>query len=85
MASPTSVSALDHDETTNPVEPLVLSPAAVVPSFSGDWTTLTASQKSQRTTNPIRNIVDPIFSTIQSGLDRGDDKDPISLAVRTVD
>lgn len=40
-----------------------------------------ASAKSMRTTNPIRAIVDPIAANIQSGEERGDGKDLISLAV----
>ena len=40
-----------------------------------------ASAKSLRTTNPIRAIVDPIVANIQTGEQRGDGKDLISLAV----
>ena len=40
-----------------------------------------ASEKANRTTNPIRAIVDPIVSKIKLGCQRGDGKDPISLAV----
>ncbi|KAL7530503.1 hypothetical protein ACHAXR_003530, partial [Thalassiosira sp. AJA248-18] len=41
-----------------------------------------ASQKSLRTHNPIRAIVDPIMSSsIKSGVERGDGKDQISLAL----
>lgn len=41
-----------------------------------------ASQKSLRTHNPIRAIVDPIMAhSIQCGKERGDGKDQISLAV----
>jgi tyrosine aminotransferase len=41
-----------------------------------------ASEKSLRTINPIRAIVDPIVSkSIKSGAERGDGKDQISLAV----
>jgi hypothetical protein len=46
------------------------------------WLSCPASQKSLRTQNPIRAIVDPIVKKIQSGTDRGDGKDHISLAVR---
>jgi hypothetical protein len=46
------------------------------------WLSCTASQKSLRTQNPIRAIVDPIMKHIQSGIDRGDGKNHISLAVR---
>jgi hypothetical protein len=41
------------------------------------------SAKSLRTKNPIRAIVDPIVQNIKMGSERGDGKDPISLAVRT--
>ncbi|KAG7349195.1 tyrosine/nicotianamine aminotransferase [Nitzschia inconspicua] len=40
-----------------------------------------ASQKSIRTQNPIRAIVDPIVKSMQSGLEREDGKDHISLAL----
>ena len=41
-----------------------------------------ASQKSLRTHNPIRAIVDPIMAhSIKCGKERGDGKDQISLAV----
>jgi hypothetical protein len=45
------------------------------------WPILPASAKSQRTKNPIRAIVDPIAANIKSGVERGDGKDHISLAV----
>jgi hypothetical protein len=42
-----------------------------------------ASQKSLRTHNPIRAIVDPIVAnSVKCGKERGDGKDQISLAVR---
>lgn len=40
-----------------------------------------ASEKSQRTVNPIRTIVDPIIKNIETGEQREDGKDLISLAV----
>ena len=41
-----------------------------------------ASQKSLRTHNPIRAIVDPIMAhSVKCGKERGDGKDQISLAV----
>lgn len=46
-----------------------------------DWRVLRPSSKSLRTSNPIRAIVDPIVAGIRSGEERGDGKDPISLAV----
>ena len=46
------------------------------------WKTRPMSEKAQRTTNPIRRIVDPIVANIQNGSERGDGKDHISLAVR---
>lgn len=42
-----------------------------------------ASAKSVRTVNPIRALVDPFAKDIQTGEDRGDGKDLISLAVST--
>ena len=45
------------------------------------WPVSVMSQKAQRTENPIRKIVDPIVKNIQSGAERGDGKDHISLAV----
>lgn len=51
------------------------------PKKAQDWK-CTPSKKSLRTTNPIRVIVDPIVANgIQSGEERGDGKDPISLAL----
>jgi hypothetical protein len=49
--------------------------------MTSSWSLRPASQKSMRTQNPIRAIVDPIVKNIQSGADRGDGKDHISLAV----
>jgi hypothetical protein len=45
------------------------------------WHVSSMSQKACRTQNPIRKIVDPIVKNIQSGTERGDGKDHISLAV----
>ena len=45
------------------------------------WPVSAMSQKACRTENPIRKIVDPIVKNIQSGMERGDGKDHISLAV----
>ena len=47
----------------------------------GDAWFCPASEKANRTTNPIRAIVDPIVSKIKLGCQRSDGKDPISLAV----
>ena len=54
--------------------------------YSSSWKSadiaLPASQKSLRTYNPIRAIVDPIMAhSIKCGKKRGDGKDQISLAV----
>ena len=49
------------------------------------WKRCKASSKSIRTTNPIRAIVDPIVKSIQSGEERGDGKNHISLAVRCLE
>ena len=51
--------------------------------LSSPWSTCPTSAKSLRTRNPIRAIVDPIVKNIQSGQERGDGKDHISLAVST--
>lgn len=40
-----------------------------------------ASEKSLRTTNPIRAIVDPIVASLAGEKERDDGKDHISLAV----
>jgi hypothetical protein len=59
-------------------------PTSELPPIDGisNWV-CPASQKSLRTTNPIRSIVDPIVaSSLKSGKERGDGKDHISLAVR---
>jgi hypothetical protein len=92
MASPTSVvtavptvdDVLDKKDPAVAIdmEPMTLPPASHSYSCGASWPNLPASRKSQRTTNPIRSIVDPIFSSIKSGSERGDGKDPISLAVR---
>ena len=47
----------------------------------GDAWFCPVSEKANRTTNPIRAIVDPIVSKIKLGCQRSDGKDPISLAV----
>ena len=74
--SPTSVVRREEAGETV-VEPMFLtSPAA------SSWPTLTPSAKSLRTKNPIREIVDPIVASIQSGVEREDGKELISLAVR---
>ena len=81
--SPTSVV---QEGETEAVEPMFLTSASIVtnhaaPDAALEWSTLTASAKSQRTKNPIREIVDPIVASIQSGLERNDNKELISLAV----
>lgn len=53
-----------------------------IDGINDDWV-CPASQKSLRTINPIRSIVDPIVaSSLKSGNERNDGKDHISLAVR---
>jgi hypothetical protein len=71
----TSYDQTGHDEKKDEID-LVL-------RRSTTWLSCPASKKSLRTQNPIRAIVDPIVKNIQSGTDRGDGKDHISLAVRT--
>jgi tyrosine aminotransferase len=66
--SPTSVA----QDSPHHLEPIVLNPSKWI---------CPASQKSMRTINPIRAIVDPIAKNILSGSQRGDGKDHISLAV----
>jgi len=46
------------------------------------WPICPASMKSQRTRNPIREIVDPIVANSRDS-QRADDKEQISLAVST--
>ena len=46
------------------------------------WPICPASMKSQRTRNPIREIVDPIVANSRNS-QRDDDKEQISLAVST--
>lgn len=83
------------DEVPNVSSLTVSSPTSVVPgaatevmepifltsSVSSDWPTLTPSAKSERTKNPIREIVDPIVTSIRSASEREDKKELISLAV----
>jgi hypothetical protein len=74
--SPTAVVAFPSSHV---VDSLTLPPRAT------SRQPLPASDKSIRTKNPIRAIVDPIVANVQSGRERGDGKDLISLAVRTLD
>jgi hypothetical protein len=71
--SPSSVLQSPHTSELPPIDGIL-----------SDWV-CPASQKSLRTTNPIRAIVDPIVacSSLKSGEERGDGKDHISLAVRS--
>lgn len=67
------------------IPPISLPKSALVGEERGNskWKVpLPASSKANRTTNPIRAIVDPIVRNIQTGEQRGDGKDHISLAVR---
>jgi hypothetical protein len=50
-------------------------------SDPSSWWVCPASDKSVRTSNPIRAIVDPIVANVKLGCQREDGKDPISLAV----
>lgn len=82
ISSPTSVA---QNGPHQDVEPIVLPPMAPQQVLLGSrsWK-CPASAKSVRTINPIRAIVDPIAKNIQSGSQRGDGKDPISLAVSII-
>eukprot|EP00980_Cylindrotheca_fusiformis_P025775 scaffold14589_cov106-Cylindrotheca_fusiformis.AAC.4 len=73
--SPTSVTLVPAPNTTTTLDSMVLTPT------SSTWKKLPASQKSIRTVNPIRAIVDPIARNIKTGEQRGDGKDHISLAL----
>ena len=75
ILSTTSSNAAGGDSTAI-IPPIVLPKAS-----KGLWTVIPASAKANRTTNPIRAIVDPIAANIKSGKERGDGKDHISLAV----
>jgi hypothetical protein len=78
LSSPKSV--VPGDAPHELVEPLQLDPTTENISKQAGWV-CPASAKSGRTINPIRAIVDPIAKQIKSGTERGDGKDPISLAV----
>ena len=97
MSSPTSVvsgsliggevdpiSLLDTTTTTTTTSTpdAATATTAKTTNAKSSWTVLPASQKSLRTTNPIRALVDPIVANIRTGKERGDGKDLISLAVR---
>jgi hypothetical protein len=85
-SSPISVVPDHHDGGPIVVEPMALTPQSEPrrpTSYNDSWL-CPASAKSLRTINPIRAIVDPIAKNIQTGTERGDGKDPISLAVSTV-
>ena len=73
VLSPTSVV---QEGTTETMEPIFLTS-----SVASDWPTLVPSAKSERTKNPIRDIVDPIVASIQAASERKDKKELISLAV----
>jgi len=82
-SSPTSVVAAQMLQEDAVIEPIVLNDWEADDSSGGDvegWI-CPASKKSMRTINPIRAIVDPIAKNIQTGEQRGDGKDLISLAV----
>jgi hypothetical protein len=80
ISSPTSVA---HDAPHHVVvEPIVSLLGQPQQQDDAAWI-FPASLKSIRTINPIRAIVDPIAKNIQSGSQRGDGKEHISLAVST--
>lgn len=85
VSSPTSVLASQELPDHVKMENILLCPGhgsngELSPGISA-WKCPT-SAKSIRTINPIRVIVDPIAKSIQTGEERGDGKDLISLAVR---
>lgn len=92
MGASSPVSVVPLDAPHNEIEQLTLTEGRVSKSNQSNDNKETelepwvcpASAKSLRTTNPIRAIVDPIVANIQSGEERGDGKDLISLAVRPV-
>lgn len=75
-SSPTAVADITGEENCFA---LIDPPLSLKSSRS--WGRIKASNKAKRTENPIRKIVDPIVANIQSGKERGDGKEYISLAV----
>jgi tyrosine aminotransferase len=76
---PTSPSSIVPNAGVVEIEPIIL-PSALVKD-ADNWTTLVPSAKSQRTKNPIREIVDPIVASLRAEGERKDGKECISLAV----
>lgn len=79
----TNVASMDKDSpslSTSPVSILPPSPNLVdgTPLLLNPWV-IPASCKASRTTNPIREIVDPILANV---CPRDDGKEFLSLAVR---
>ena len=87
ISSPTSVVAAQVLKDDAVIEPIALTEwSSQQPTPEGTTTIMDkwicpASEKSIRTVNPIRAIVDPITKNIQTGEQRGDGNDLISLAV----
>lgn len=81
VSSPTSVLAAQVLKDDAVIEPIVLTEWQPQPGSTVDGWICPASAKSIRTINPIRAIVDPIAKNIQTGEQRGDGKDVISLAL----
>lgn len=77
FSSPTSVLAAQDVGEGKMIEPITLGHGRC----DVDKWVCPASAKSKRTINPIRAIVDPIAKQIQTGKQRDDGKDLISLAV----
>lgn len=87
FSSPTTVASADNNSMIPPIIlPKTASHDTATTTTNDDhgsnWKILPASAKASRTSNPIRAIVDPIVRSIQTGEERGDGKDHISLAVR---
>jgi len=75
--SASSSPSIDYAPLTSTSTP----PPFSLEDYEDSWVA-PASQKSLRTFNPIRSIVDPIMATsIKCGKERGDGKDQISLAL----
>ncbi len=85
VSSPTSVVAAQGMNVDLIMETIVLGyKQQEEKGFDEEAWICPASAKSIRTINPIRAIVDPIVQNIQTGEQRGDGKDLISLAVSTL-
>jgi hypothetical protein len=78
---PTSPSSIVPHAGDVEIEQIILPSALVREDDLRNWSTLVPSAKSQRTRNPIREIVDPIVASLRAQGERNDGKECISLAV----